>query len=85
MTWPGFYLSGFTLVNAISHPGNVATNQALVQVTMPSIALVLTGSLFGWVFDNLGAGAFFAICALMLTIGVCIVTAGFRLFEPRQE
>lgn len=85
MTWPGFYLSSFTLVNAISHPGNVATNQALVQVTMPSIALVLTGSLFGWVFDNLGAGAFFAICALMLAIGACIVTAGFRMFEPSKE
>ncbi|MCY4465409.1 MAG: MFS transporter [Chloroflexi bacterium] len=84
LTWPGFYLSSFTLVNAISHPGNVATNQALLQVTMPSIALVLTGSLFGWIFDNLGAGAFFAICALMCLIGVGIVIAGFRLFEPKN-
>lgn len=84
VTWPGFYLSSFTLVNAISHPGNVATNQALLQVTMPSIALVLTGSLFGWTFDNLGAGAFFAICALMCLIGVLIVIAGFRLFEPKN-
>ncbi len=84
LTWPGFYLSSFTLVNAISHPGNVATNQALLQVTMPSIALVLTGSLFGWTFDNLGAGAFFAICALMCLVGVGIVIAGFRLFDAPE-
>ncbi len=84
LTWPGFYLSSFTLVNAISHPGNVATNQALLQVTMPSIALVLTGSLFGWAFDNLGAGAFFAICALMCLVGVAIVIAGFRLFDTPE-
>ena len=83
LVWPGYHLSSFTLVNAISQPGNVATNQALIQVTMPSIALVLTGSLFGWAFDNLGASAFFAICALMLVIGVGIVTAGFRLFETQ--
>ena len=84
LVWPGYHLSSFTLVNAISHPRNVATNQALIQVTMPSIALVLTGSLFGWAFDNLGASAFFALCALMLVIGVGIVVAGFRLFEPKR-
>ena len=83
LVWPGFYLSSFTLVNAISHPRNVATNQAILQVTMPSIALLLTGSLFGWTFDHLGAGAFFALCALMCVIGVCIVIAGFRLFETK--
>ena len=81
LVWPGFHLSSFQLVNAISHPRNVATNQAILQVTMPSISLLLTGSFFGWIFDNLGPGAFFVICALACTIGVCIVIAGFRLFE----
>ena len=38
---------------------------------------------FGWTFDNLGAGAFFALCALACAIGVCIVVAGFRLFETK--
>ena len=83
LIWPGFYLSSFQLVNAISHPRNVATNQAIVQVTMPSIALLLTGSFFGWTFDNLGAGAFFLLCALACLIGASIVTAGFRLFETK--
>ena len=81
LVWPGFHLSSFQLVNAISHPRNVATNQAILQVTMPSISLLLTGSFFGWIFDNLGPGTFFVICALACTIGVCIVIAGFRLFE----
>ena len=87
LVWPGFHLSSFQLVNAISHPSNVATNQAILQVTMPSIALLLTGSFFGWTFDNLGAGAFFVVCALACAIGVCIVIAGFRLFEahPQKE
>lgn len=81
LVWPGFHLSSFQLVNAISHPGNAATNQALVQVTMPSISLLLTGSLFGWTFDNLGPQAFFVVCALACATGVCIVIAGFRLID----
>ena len=83
LVWPGFHLSSFQLVNAISHPGNAATNQALLQVTMPSISLLLTGSLFGWTFDNLGPNIFFVFCALACVIGVCIVIAGYRLFETR--
>ncbi len=79
--WPAYHLSSFQLVNAISHPRNAATNQALIQVTMPSVSLLLTGSLFGWAFDNLGASAFFVICALACAIGATIVSAGFRLFE----
>ena len=81
LVWPGFHLSSFQLVNAISHPGNAATNQALLQVTMPSVSLLLTGAFFGWTFDNLGAGAFFILCALACVIGVCIVIGGFRLFD----
>ncbi len=81
LAWPGFYLSSFMLVNTISHPRNVATNQAILQVTMPSISLLLTGSFFGWTFDHLGAGWFFALCALMCAIGAGIILVGFRSFE----
>ncbi len=85
LVWPGFHLSSFQLVNAISHPGNAATNQALLQVTMPSISLLLTGSLFGWAFDNLGPAVFFVFCALACVTGVCIVVAGFRWFEKKPD
>ena len=83
VVWPCYQLSSFTLVNAISHPRNAATNQAILQVTMPSIALLLTGSLFGWAYDNLGPGPFFSLNALMCVIGAGIVIAGFRLFDAR--
>ena len=54
-------------------------------MTMPGIALLLTGSLYGWVYDHLGAGAFYALCALAAALAVCIVTAGFRLFDMGQQ
>jgi len=76
-TWPAIHLSSYTLVAEISHPHNVATNQAIMQVTMPAIALLLTGSFFGWIFDHLGAGAFFGLSALVCAIGATIVIAGF--------
>ncbi len=85
LAWPAYQLSSYRLMNAMSHPRNVATNQAIVQVTMPGIALLLTGSLYGWVYDHLGAGVFFALCALAAALGACIVIAGFRLFETRQQ
>ena len=84
LTWPAYQLSSYTLVNNISHPRNVATNQAILQVTMPSIALLLTGSLYGWAFDHLGAPVFFSLSALASVVGAGIIIAGFRLFDARQ-
>ena len=85
LVWPSFQLSSFTLVNTISDPRNAATNQALVHVTVPGIALLLTGSLFGWTFDNLGPQVFFALSALMSVIAAGIVVAGFRLFDVKPS
>lgn len=85
LAWPAYQLSSYRLINAISHARNAATNQAIVQVTMPGIALLLTGSLFGWVYDHLGASVFYALCALAAAVGVCIVIAGFRLFDARKR
>ena len=81
--WPALHLSSYMLVSEISHPSNVATNQAILQVTMPAIAMLLTGSLFGWVYDHLGAGLMFGLCALVGVVGACIMIAGFRLFDAR--
>ena len=85
ISWPAYQLSCYRLMNAISHPRNVATNQAIVQVTMPGIALLLTGSLYGWAYDHMGAGAFYALCGLAAALGACIVIAGFRLFDGIQQ
>ena len=84
ISWPAYQLSCYRLMNEISHPRNAATNQAIVQVTMPGIALLLTGSLYGWAYDHLGAGVFFALCGLAAALGACIVTVGFRLADARQ-
>jgi len=85
ISWPAYQLSSYRLMNAISHPRNVATNQAIVQVTMPGIALLLTGSLYGYAYDHLGAGAFYALCALAGLVGAGIVIAGFRLIDESQH
>jgi PPP family 3-phenylpropionic acid transporter len=85
MSWPAYQLSCYRLMNAISHPRNAATNQAIVQVTMPGIALLLTGSLYGWAYDHLGAGLFYALCALAAVFGAIAVIAGFRFFDASQR
>ena len=81
LMWPSLHLSSFAVVSAISHPQNVATNQAILQVTVPSIAMLLTGSAFGWVFEHLGAFPFFGLCSLMCLIGASIMIVGYRMFE----
>lgn len=79
--WPMLYLSSFTIVSEISKKTNVATNQAIMQVTMPNIAVLLTGSAFGWIFDHLGAYTFFALSALSIATGAAIVLVFYRLFD----
>jgi len=85
LMWPSLHLSSFGVVSAISHPQNVATNQAILQVTVPSIAMLLTGSAFGWVFEHLGAFVFFGLCAFMCVIGASIMLVGYRLFEVNPQ
>ena len=85
LMWPLLHLSSYAVVSAISHPQNVATNQAILQITMPSIAILITGSAFGWVFEHLGAFAFFGLCSLMCVIGAIIMIVGYRLFDVKPE
>lgn len=85
LIWPSLHLSSFMVVSDVSNPRNVATNQAILQVTIPSIAVLLTGSTFGWVFDNLGATSFFALCSVLIIIGALIVIIGSRWFEKATQ
>lgn len=82
--WPSLHLSAFMVVSDVSHPRNVATNQAILQVTVPCIAVLLTGSGFGWIFDNLGAQAFFALCGIMCIVAAIIVVAAQRWFDQPE-
>lgn len=82
LIWPMYNLTIFLVTSQISRPRNVATNQAIINVTMPSIAVLLTGSASGWIFDNLGAFPFFAACAAVIAIGVLIAIVGYRTMQP---
>ncbi|MBI1280605.1 MAG: MFS transporter [Anaerolineaceae bacterium] len=63
-TFYTFYnVSATLLVSRISHPANVATNQAIAQVTVPAMAVLLTGSISGWLFDHAGPHFLFQAAA----------------------
>jgi PPP family 3-phenylpropionic acid transporter len=71
------------LVSRISHPVNAATNQSLAGVTIPGLAVLLTGPISGWIFDHLGARALFLSAALVGLLSVLMLAASRRyLFVP---
>ncbi len=72
-------LSMVLLVARISHPMNAATNQALVQVTAPGLAVLLSGPVNGWVFDHLGPRA------LLLSAGLLALAAAGLVFAIRGQ
>ena len=82
LIWPMYNLTIFLVTSQISRPRNVATNQAIINVTIPAIAVLLTGSASGWIFDNLGAFPFFTACAIVMFIGVVIAIVGYRTMQP---
>lgn len=85
VVWPIYHLSSFAIVAEISKQKNIATNQAILQVTVPSIAMLLTGSAFGWVFEHLGALAFFGLSGFASVTGVCILIVFYRLLEIQPK
>jgi PPP family 3-phenylpropionic acid transporter len=66
-------LSILVHVNEISHPKNVSTNQALAQITIPSIAGLISSAPLGFVYDNYSPMLFFTLCFITLTIGGIIM------------
>jgi MFS transporter, PPP family, 3-phenylpropionic acid transporter len=74
-----FNVSSTLLVARISHPANVATNQALAQVTVPGLAVLLTSSVSGWLFDHAGPHVLFQMVAL-----ISLLAAALLLFARRQ-
>jgi len=80
--WPMYHVPVFLVASKISHPRNVATNQAILQITVPAIAVLLTGTASGWIFDHLGAFPFFAATATACMIGGIIAVIGYRTMQP---
>lgn len=67
------------LVTEISHPANVATNQALAWVTIPAIAAVLTGPIAGWIYENIDARFMFTVSAVIGLIAALILLIGRKM------
>ncbi|MBN1565062.1 MAG: MFS transporter [Anaerolineae bacterium] len=80
-----FYLTTFLVIVQISAPQNVATNQALLQGTIPSLATVLTSPLSGWLYDVAGPKALYSAITVVSLIGIGIVIAGYHLLKPVPE
>ncbi len=72
------------LVSRISQPAHAATNQALAQVTIPGLAVLLTGSLSGWLFDQAGGRVLLQLAALMAALSVVLLLVARRQLKGRE-
>ena len=78
-TFYTFQTVGITLlVSRISHPLNVATNQAIAQVTIPALAVLITGPISGWIYDFLGGRILFQVVSLVSVLAVILLIAARR-------
>lgn len=70
-------------INQISHPRNVSTNQALAQITIPSIASLLASAPLGYVYDHFPPLVFFSICCGLMLFGAGILLVS-QLSQTRR-
>lgn len=77
-------LSGLVHINRVSHPRNVSTNQALSQITIPSLAALLASAPLGYVYDNAEPIVFFGICAGLMILGGGILLVS-QLMQSKQN
>jgi MFS transporter, PPP family, 3-phenylpropionic acid transporter len=75
-------LSILVLISRISDPRNVATNQSLLQITVPSLATLFVAPLMGWIYDHYVAWIYFGVCALMMVVGALMMLVMYRVMIP---
>lgn len=73
------------VVTEISHPANVATNQALTWVTMPAIAAIIMGPLSGWLYENVGPRPLFLVSALVTLSGALLLVILRKLVDSASS
>ena len=73
------------IVTEISHPANVATNQAITWVTMPALASILTGPLAGWMYENVGPRPLFILASLVIVVGALILVVWRRTIDTARH
>lgn len=75
-------LSILVLISRISDPRNVATNQSLLQVTVPGLAMLFGAPLMGWIYDHYAAWVYFGLCMLLMVVGALIMLVVYRVMIP---
>ncbi|RMG78172.1 MAG: MFS transporter [Chloroflexi bacterium] len=84
---PAFSLTNVTtlyLINKISAPKNVATNMTLSQITIPSVAGLVSSAPMGYAYDALPPQVFFGLCAVMLVIGAVTILT-YQLISGNRQ
>lgn len=75
-------LSVLILISRISDPRNVATNQSLLQITVPGVAMLFVAPLMGWIYDHYEAPIYFGLCMLMMVVGSLMMLVVYRFMTP---
>lgn len=78
-------ISQTVIVNEISHPANVATNQAITWVTMPALASILFNPLAGWLYEAGQGRLLFALAALVMLIGSLLLVYGRDMIAAARD
>ena len=75
-------LSVMVLISRISDPQNVATNQSLLQITVPGVATLFVAPLMGWIYDHYVAWVYFGLCTLMMVVGALMMLVMYKFMIP---
>lgn len=79
-----FNLSILILISRISDPRNVATNQSLLQITVPGLSVLFGAPLMGWIYDHYEAWTYFGLCAVLMFAGVMVMVIMYRWMAPKK-
>jgi PPP family 3-phenylpropionic acid transporter len=82
MTFTMFIIGMTIMISDISTRKRVATNRALIQVTMPALAILISSPAMGWIYDNLGATALFATSSIIGLIACMILISQYKRLRP---
>jgi MFS transporter, PPP family, 3-phenylpropionic acid transporter len=77
-----FMVASTLMITDISHPSRAATNRALILVTMPALAMLLSSPLVGWIYDVYGHVALFSFASIMGLIACFFILSQRKNLVP---
>lgn len=78
MGFTAFTIGITVIIARVSKPVNVATNRALITVTMPALSMLLTSPIAGWIYDTFGPTATFVFSALLGLLATVFLLLNYR-------